>query len=168
MSGVVMAPQSRESEGVARDQAVSTDVPVYVASGLSLAVALIHFWAMPEHMLEWWGYGVFFLAVALAQGFFAVALMRWPGAPLCVGGVLFNVAIVAMYVVTRTSGIPLGPQAAMIEDPGILDMTATVLEVGIIFALVTMLGDVLRRRMVNALFLLGAAVWALKFAGILY
>lgn len=141
---------------------------VYAAAALSLVSALIHLWAAPEHFEAWWGYGSFFIATALAQGAFAVAVLRWRNDPLCVAGILGNLAVVGMYVVTRTSGIPFGPQAAMIEDAGLPDMVATVAEVGVILALVAMLGEVYRRWTINALFLLGVAVWVLKFTGALF
>jgi hypothetical protein len=56
----------------------------------------------------------------------------------------------------------------MIEDPGVLDMTSTVAEVGLVIALLAMLGDVSRKWMINALFLAGIVVWVLKFTGIIY
>jgi len=45
-------------------------------AALTLVAASMHAWAMPEHFGEWWGYGVFFLVVAAAQGFYGVALLR--------------------------------------------------------------------------------------------
>ncbi len=140
----------------------------YVAAALSLLSALIHLWVMPEHFEEWWGYGVFFASAALAQGTLAIILLRCQGELIYVAGILGNIAIVAMYVVTRTSGIPFGPQAAMIEDAGIPDMISTVAEVGIVFVLVAMLGDVSRKWAINVLFLAGAMVWLLKFTGVIY
>ncbi len=82
---------------------------LYVAAGLSLTAVLIHLWVMPEHFEEWWGYGAFFLVVALAQGLYGVSLLRWPGKRLFFLGIGGNLAIVAFYVMTRTAGIPLGP-----------------------------------------------------------
>ena len=41
---------------------------VYAASGLSVAAALVHLWATPAHLLDWWAYGAFFLAVAARHG----------------------------------------------------------------------------------------------------
>jgi hypothetical protein len=75
----------------------------------SLVAALIHLWVVPGHAWIWWGYGVFFLATALAQGLLGVALLRWPVAPLAVAGICGNLAVVLLYVFTRTSGVPIGP-----------------------------------------------------------
>jgi len=56
-----------------------SDTTLYVAAALSLLAAIIHLWVMPEHFEEWWGYGTFFLVVALAQGLYALFLLGRPG-----------------------------------------------------------------------------------------
>ncbi|MBA2442076.1 MAG: hypothetical protein H0V53_06675 [Rubrobacter sp.] len=141
---------------------------VYAAAALSLVAALAHLWAAPEHFAEWWGYGSFFLAAALAQGIYGVLALRWPRQPLFLLGIGGNLAIVLLYVVTRTAGIPfLGPHAGEVEAAGMLDMAATVAEVALIFLLVTLLEGRYRERVVTALLLLGAAVWASRLLGLL-
>ncbi len=103
---------------------------------LTLVAASMHAWVMPEHFEEWWGYGVFFLLVAAAQGFYGVALLRRPGPPLFLLGIAGNLAVVVLYVVTRTVGIPfLGPHAGEVEEVGILGLSATVVEVALVIAL---------------------------------
>lgn len=148
---------------------------VYAAVALSLVAALIHLWAAPEHFTHWWAYGVFFVAVALAQGLLSLLILRWPESNLVpLAGVWGNLVIVAMYVVSRTWGMPLGPNwvlfspdVAHIEDPEVLGMTATAAEVGIIILLVAMMGDVQRRWTVNILLSLGVLLWGMRFLGIL-
>nr|MBA3473191.1 hypothetical protein [Rubrobacter sp.] len=89
---------------------------LYMAAALSVIAALMHFWAMLGHFEEWWGYGIFFLAAALAQGLYGLALLRQPGQPLLVLGVGLNLAVVVLYVVTRTAGVPFfGPHAGEVE-----------------------------------------------------
>ena len=51
---------------------------LYAAAALSLLAALIHLWVTPEHFEEWWGYGAFFLAAALAQALYAPLVVVWP------------------------------------------------------------------------------------------
>lgn len=141
---------------------------VYLAAALSVVAALIHLWAMPEHMREWWGYGALFLGVAAAQGLYGVALLRWPSQRLFLPGIGGNLAIVLLYVVTRTAGIPFfGPHAGEVEEVGLLDMSATVAELGLVMVLVASLGGRSRELVISALLLLGAAIWALRLAGIL-
>lgn len=69
-----------------------------------MTAAMIHLWSFPDHFLPWWGYGVFFLAAALAQGLYAGALLRAPSKPLYLAGIWINLALVALYVAARTPG----------------------------------------------------------------
>lgn len=141
--------------------------PVYAAVTLSLVAALIHLWVAPVHFEVWWGYGAFFLAAASAQGLFAVALLRWPGWTLSLAGIFGNLAIVALYIVTRTSGVPFGPHATRAEEAGILDMTTTAVELATMVVLLSLLGGRARGVAVNAVLLVGLGIWVLRLAGFL-
>jgi hypothetical protein len=95
---------------VGRTGAVRPSRVLYAAAALSLLAALIHLWVTPEHFEEWWGYGAFFLAAALAQVLYAPLVLVWPTRIALLGGIAGNLAIVALYLLTRTVGIPLfGP-----------------------------------------------------------
>ena len=112
------------------------DTTLRKVAALSLLAAMIHLWVMPEHFEEWWGYGTFFLVSAIAQGLYAPGLLLWPNRVILLAGVAGNLAIVILWLVTRTSGIPLfGPHAGEIEDVGTLDLVCTLAEVGIIAGL---------------------------------
>lgn len=109
---------------------------LYAAAALSLLAALIHLRVMPEHFEEWWGYGTFFLVCAVAQGLYVPILLRWPGRPILLLGVAGNLSIVILWLVTRTTGIPLfGPHAGEVEEAGALDLACTLAEVGIVVGL---------------------------------
>ena len=132
---------------------------VLYAAVFSLLAAVVHLWVMPEHFEEWWGYGMFFLVSAVVQGAYAAALMRHPSRPLLLLGIGGNLSIVALYLVTRTVGIPFfGPHAGEVEGIGAADLSATAAE----FALIAVLGAVLlrglpRERVVVLLFVLALA-----------
>jgi hypothetical protein len=111
------------------------NVTLYAVTALSLLAALIHLWVVPEHMEEWWGYGAFFAICAGAQGLYALALLRRPGRPLLLLGVAGNLSILILWLVTRTTGIPLGPHAGEAEAVGALDLACTLAEVGIVVGL---------------------------------
>ena len=113
---------------------------LYLAGALSLLTALIHLWVTPQHLEEWWGYGAFFVITALAQGLYGAALLRWPSRPLLLVGIGGNLAVIALYVVTRTAGIPFfGPHAGEVETVGAIDLCATASELALIIALGTLL-----------------------------
>ena len=104
------------------------------AATLSLLVAAMHLWVMPEHLEEWWGYGVFFVVVAAAQGLYGLGLLRRPSRPFLLLGVAGNLTIVILWLVTRTTGIPLlGPHA--VEVVGALDLFCTLAELCVVFGL---------------------------------
>ncbi len=109
---------------------------LYAAAALSLVAALVHLWVTPEHFEEWWGYGTFFLVSAAAQALYAPLLLRWPNRTILLLGVAGNLAIVSLYLLTRTVGIPFfGPHAGEAEGVGFTDLCATTSELGIILAL---------------------------------
>jgi hypothetical protein len=109
---------------------------LYAGAALSLLAGLIHLWVMPEHFEEWWGYGTFFLVTAAVQVLYAPLVLVWPTRMVLLLGISGNLAIVGMYLLTRTVGIPLlGPGAGEVEGFGLVDVCATASEVGIAVAL---------------------------------
>jgi hypothetical protein len=126
---VIMGPAVRAIKGL-----------VYSAVALSLVAALIHLWVTPEHFGEWWAYGTFMLAAFLAQAIYAAFLLVWPRWPLLLlAGVGGNLAIIGMWVVSRTVGIPLGPAAGEVEGMGALDVISTATEVALVVLLMGLL-----------------------------
>ena len=138
-----------------------------VAAALSLAAAGMHLWVLEPHLQEWWAYGAFFLAAALGQAAFAVLILRGTPPWLLLSGIAGNLAIVGMYVLSRTNGTPLGPHAGRAEPAGLLDVACTVAELGVIVALLGLLPARLARRTGTALALIGLGLWAARFWGIL-
>jgi len=113
---------------------------LYSAVGLSSVAALIHLWVTPEHFGEWWGYGSFMLASFVAQAIYAAALLVWPRWRLLLqAGVSGNLAIIGMWVVSRTVGTPLGPMGGEVEGIGALDLISTASEVVLVVLLVGLL-----------------------------
>src|SRR5436305_11234585 len=138
---------------------------VFVTAALSLAAGYVHVAYVSSHLREWWGYGAFFIAAANLQVLFAALLVRWPRRWLPYAGIAMNLAIITMYFVTRTSGIPLGPHRRVVEDAGAIDWLTTAAQVAIIIALLTMLEGRSRRWIVNGLLALGVLAWVLRLTG---
>ena len=113
---------------------------VYLAAALSFGAAVLHGWLAPEHFHEWWGYGAYFCATALVQGLFGIALLtaRWRW--LLPTGITLNLAMIAIYAMTRTSGIPFfGPHAGEVEHVAGIDIATKLLEFGLVLLLIPML-----------------------------
>lgn len=111
----------------------------YTAAALSLVAGLLHVWAMPQHYAEWWGYGAFFLVVAVAQVLLSDGLLYRPRRRFLLAGVVGNLAVITLYIVTRTSGIPyFGPHAGDVEEVGGIDLAATIVETVLVIGLVAL------------------------------
>lgn len=135
---------------------------VYLTAALSLFAGYIHVVYVDSHLQEWWAYGAFFIAAANAQVLFAALLVRWPRPWLPYAGIAGNLAIISIYFITRTSGIPLGPHRRVVEDATASDWLTTAAQVGIIVALLTMLDGRSRRWIINGLVVLAALAWVLR------
>jgi len=95
---------------------------------MSIATAAIHFAVAGQHFQQYWLYGVFMLVVAWLQLLWAIVAMARPSRLLLGGGVILNVGVVAVYVVTRTIGDVIGPGAHSVEQAGFGDLLCTALE----------------------------------------
>jgi hypothetical protein len=114
----------------------------YAAAVLSMLAGWIHVFFAPEHFEEWVGYGVFFVVASICQMLFA--LMVITNAPLrrelLWAGILGNMALLALWGITRTIGIPFfGPNAGEVETVGLLDLTAQIAELALIACLIILL-----------------------------
>jgi hypothetical protein len=138
---------------------------VAAAAALSLGAAWVHLAYVAPHLRQWWAYGAFFLATGMGQALFAPLILRWPRQSLAVVGIAGNIAIVAMYVLSRTNGAPLGPHANVPERVGAVDLATAGAEVVLIGLLVTTLRPVARRTVANVLTAAGAIIWALRLTG---
>ena len=105
---------------------------VFLACGLAWAVGLIHLVATIEHVREYALYAVFFALLAPAQLAWGAALYRHGRRWLLWVGAAASLAVVAVWVVSRTSGMPLGPDGAWRPEPvGPLDAVATADEIAL-------------------------------------
>ncbi len=106
-----------------------SQVTINSAALLTLGAALIHFAVVPEHLQEYLLFGIFFIAVGLAQVALAFRLFTAPSRQLLVAALVSTVALVALWVLSRTTGLPIGPEPWKPEDMGVPDIICIVLEV---------------------------------------
>jgi hypothetical protein len=135
------------------------------AAALSLAVAWVHLAYVASHLRQWWAYGAFFLAAGVGQALFAPLVLRRPAPWVAAIGIAGNLAIVGMYVLSRTTGPPLGPHAHVPEPAGPIDLATTGAEIALVGVLLTLLGARSRQWTVNLLVAGGALLWALRLSG---
>ncbi len=119
--------RSGEAEGrpAARPRAVRSQTLVSAAA-LAVAAGVIHAVAMVDHFDHYWLYGVFFLVVTYAQVLWGIWVYRHaPNPRVLVAGGVGSLAVVAVWVVSRTVGVPVGPETWDPERIGAMDIMAT-------------------------------------------
>jgi hypothetical protein len=97
------------------------------AAGL-LAAGAVHAIVIPEHFHEYFAYGVFFSVLTALQIWLAVVLTVRPSSRLVRFVAVGSAWVVVLYVVSRTSGLPIGPEPWHAESLGKLDLAATCAE----------------------------------------
>ena len=161
----------RTAAPVVRRQAMTaTQLSISLAS---LFAGVIHLAVAPEHLEEWWVYGAFFVAIGLFQVAFALVVVRRPTWPVALTGIAVNLAVVLVWVVSRTRGLPITPTeditshvgTHLIEGVGPPDLAATGAELLVVCLLVTLLPPRIRRLTVNVLLATGVCLWALRLTG---
>jgi hypothetical protein len=101
------------------------DDRLFIACGLAWITGVIHGLAAIQHVSEFVLYAVFFVVLALTQILWGIALYRAPSRPLLSAGAILSLAVVALWIISRTSGLPIGPEHWTAEPVGALDSIAT-------------------------------------------
>jgi len=112
----------------------------------SAGAATIHFAVIDQHFAEYWLFGVFFVAAALAQLGWVIAVASNPTRTVYLVGALGNALIAVTWVISRTTGLPFGPGAGEPEPVGIADVVSTALELAVVTGSVLLLKGLQLRR----------------------
>ncbi len=113
-------------------------LPLWTAS-LTIETGLLHLIACSDHFREWWGYGVFFLIVALCQIVGGSALLVKSGRGLYLTGITGTAVILIVWGISRTVGVHIGPEGVAPEPIGLLDGACTLLEATVVCLLLRLL-----------------------------
>lgn len=100
----------------------------WLAAALSLSVGAVHFGYAPHHLADDWAHGWFFMVVAAYQCLFAVLIVARPRRWVWASAVLVNLAVIATWVVSRTVGLPVGPEALRAESFSAPDIVCASIE----------------------------------------
>ncbi len=103
-----------------------------LAAALSAAAGAVHLGYAPHHLSEDWAHGWFFVLVGAAQIAFAVVVVARPRPWVWRTALVLNALIVVTWAVSRTVGLPFGPEALRTEDPAAPDIVCSVLEAGVV------------------------------------
>src|SRR5260221_12813272 len=101
---------------------------LYSAALLTLGVATIHFAAAADHMPEHVLWGVFFIGLGVAQLALAMAVFAAPSRRLFIAATLGTAAVIGLWLLSRTVGVPIAPKPWRPEPIGLLDFMPTLLQ----------------------------------------
>jgi hypothetical protein len=104
------------------------DVLRTIVALLLVTAAVIHFAVVRQHFLEYWLYGWFFMAAGLGQLIGGLLVVVRPRRWLLWAIVWGDVLLVATWVITRSYGTVIGPDATTPEKVGFGDMVSTIAE----------------------------------------
>lgn len=102
---------------------------------LSLGAAAIHFAVIPQHFAEWWGFAVLFAAIGWFQALWPIAYIREPSRRVAVVAIVVNLATVIVWALSRTIGLPIGPEPGIVESVGWPDLVSSAFEVTLVAGL---------------------------------
>jgi hypothetical protein len=105
----------------------------------SFVVAAVHFAFAPTHFGEAVAFGSFFLVIGWLQLIWAPLVVWRPHRWVLASGALLNAGIIAVWAVSRTTGLPFGPEPGEAEAIGVPDVLCTVLEAAIVIGAVALL-----------------------------
>lgn len=124
----------------------------------SFGAAVLHFAFSPGHFDEYWAHGTFFVVVGWLQLLWALGMLTVPSKKLLLAGLGLSLGVVAVWVVSRTVGVPIGPDSE-VEAVGLPDLLATELELLIAIGTTVLIArpDLPRRALKSATFVPGLA-----------
>jgi hypothetical protein len=115
--------------------AEATSRPAITMACLSASAGVIHAALAPSHMSEWALEGIGFAVVAWVQlGLGAGLLLRRRSLTVLQGTILANLAALAAWAVSRTTGFPFGPHAGHPEAFSFVDEVCVAIEVVLVLA----------------------------------
>src|SRR6266511_4210524 len=92
----------------------------WLLAALSLGAGVIHLAVSGDHYGLSWTHGTFFAVVGWLQISWAVGVVLRPNRRLLTAGALLNAAVVAVWVMSRVWGVPVGPNAWTPESLAVL------------------------------------------------
>jgi hypothetical protein len=109
-----------------------SDVARCWAGFASLGAGLVHLAVVREHLAEWWLLGAFFVAVGALQVGWAVLALGRDHAPAPRTIATLNAGVLVLWAVTRSVGLPVGPERWTAEAVGLADVVCAALEVVVV------------------------------------
>jgi hypothetical protein len=116
-----------------------TDLRLTLAAVALFGCAAIHLAVIPDHLNHWVVASAFFLTLAMAEAAGGALLLGRPSQNVLVAVAAASVVPLALWVWSRTSGLPFGPNSNVPEPFGLADIAASLLELGTLVVAVVLL-----------------------------
>jgi len=110
-----------------RDRPSASGTVRWLAAVLSATVGAVHFGYAPHHMSEDWAHGWFFLLLGAWELAFAVLIVTRPRRWLWWSAIVIGGGSIGVWIVSRTVGLPVGPEALRTEDATTPDIVCTII-----------------------------------------
>jgi hypothetical protein len=115
------------------DRTVGIDISLAsIAAALSFGVAAIHLAVIDTHLDQGVAFGAFFLVVGWFQMLWPLAWFLRRTNTIAVVGLFVNLAVAGTWLMSRTVGMPFDPTPWVPEPVGLVDLLATLIELGIV------------------------------------
>ena len=111
----------------------------HLLAALLFGSAVIHGAVVPEHLTEWGAAGAFFVVLAAAELAVAVVLVTRRQPTALFAAVVVSIGPLALWLYSRTVGMPFGPEAGVPEQVGLPDIVACALEISTLIVAVVLL-----------------------------
>ncbi len=120
----------------------------HLATVLAFASQGIHLWVLPGQLAAAMFPGIFFFGVAVGQGLLGTSLLFGGGRWRARLGVLFNVFVILVWLLTRAVSIPQLFEPIQLPVEG-LGAAATVIESALVVVLIALQRSMPRKRKVR-------------------
>jgi hypothetical protein len=106
-------------------QYTDSETVLVLVAAVAFIGGLIHVGAGVDHFGEFPLYTLVFCLLAAGQMAWAAMLLRHPSRRVMLLGCAFQLAIVALWALSRTVGVPIAPRAWVPEQIGVADLVET-------------------------------------------
>jgi hypothetical protein len=126
--------QPRRDGSHQRAEYTTRETVVLLVAGVTFMCGLIHIGAAVDHFHEFPLYTLVFVVLAAVQFAWAAVILWRPSPRVLLLGCGFNLGVVALWVASRTIGVPIAPRAWVPERVGVADLVETAAELVIVVA----------------------------------
>jgi hypothetical protein len=131
-----LAGPDRRGPGGSQPRASYTtrETVVLLIAAVAFMGGLIHIGAAVDHFNAFPLYTLVFAVLAAVQVAWAATLLWRPSRRVLLFGCAFNIGVVALWVASRTIGVPIAPRVWVPEAVGVADLVETVGEIVTVLA----------------------------------